>query len=59
VSVESDEDERTYAFNNVSQLESAFEEVEAGTMVRMEFEGHSVAEESGLPYQQWEVRPAE
>jgi len=57
--VESDSDERTYAFNNVKALESQLEEVEEGDIVGIDFEEY-VEPEDGLPWQNFTVKkPAE
>lgn len=59
VLVESDKDERTYALNKVSALESKLEEVEEGEVVGLDFEEY-VEQEDGLPWQNWTVyRPAQ
>lgn len=56
--VESEKDERTYAFNNVTALGSSLEEVETGEVVGIDFEGY-VEPEDGLPWQNFQVyRPA-
>jgi len=52
--VESDDDERTYAFNNVKALESQFEDVEEGSIVGVDFDGYEEPED-GLPWQNWTV----
>lgn len=52
--VESDQDERTYAINNVKSLESQFEEIEEGSVVGVNFEGYEEPED-GLPWQNWRV----
>ena len=52
--VESDKDERTYAFNNVKALESQLEDVEQGSEVGIDFEGYEEPED-GLPWQNWTV----
>lgn len=53
--VESDTDERTYAFNNVKALESQFEEIEEGTVVGVDFEEYVQPDDDGLPWQNWTV----
>jgi len=58
VLIESDSDERTYAFNKVTALASQLEDVEEGEIVGVDFEGY-VEQEDGLPWQNWTVyRPA-
>jgi len=57
--VESEADERTYAFNNVTALENQLEDIESGDIVGINFEGY-VEPEDGLPWQNFEVlRPAQ
>lgn len=56
--VESDEDERTYAFNNVKSLESQFEEVEKGERVGVDFEGVERPDD-GLAWQNFTVYRSE
>lgn len=54
VLIESESDERTYALNKVSALESKLEEVEVGDVVGLDFNGY-VEPEDGLPWQNWKV----
>lgn len=54
VLVESEQDERTYAINKVSALESKLEQVEEGSVVGLDFEEY-VQQDDGLPWQNWSV----